>query len=350
MTKEIQDLEEISASVAHRPDFVQGGGGNTSVKSEAGKMVIKASGFELKEVNAGNGFTIVNAKAIADYFRQVDAVTNAIEQEKASIDFILQQMVETGHVMKLRPSMETGFHSLLDKYVIHTHSVYSNIINCSREATTLLERVFATSSLKPLLIEYCNPGFELSVNLHKKAEEYKNVNGKNPQVIFLQSHGLIVSSNDKGEAITLHKEVNEVLKKAFSVKAEYPEILLKEISENIYECTSDYLIDKFRKSNPSQKFFDRVLFPDQTVFFNNNFYFGSNDEWQNKINLNTSTFKITYKTKLKEARTIQETLTAYFYILEKIEENQCTPKFINQLDVDRINNMESEKYRRDLLK
>ena len=45
----------MSAAVGARNDYVQGGGGNTSVKLPGGLMAIKASGYCLSDVTAGGG-------------------------------------------------------------------------------------------------------------------------------------------------------------------------------------------------------------------------------------------------------------------------------------------------------
>ena len=54
---ELIQLIEISRAVGADPDWVQGGGGNTSVKSPDGKrMFIKASGTALSEMDELRGW------------------------------------------------------------------------------------------------------------------------------------------------------------------------------------------------------------------------------------------------------------------------------------------------------
>jgi len=54
MNKSLTDLVRISNAAGKDPSFVQGGGGNTSIKTDDGKfMYIKASGTALKEMNSG---------------------------------------------------------------------------------------------------------------------------------------------------------------------------------------------------------------------------------------------------------------------------------------------------------
>ena len=57
MDKALADLIRISNETGIDPTLVQGGGGNTSVKTDDGQyMYIKASGTALKDMNAKQGW------------------------------------------------------------------------------------------------------------------------------------------------------------------------------------------------------------------------------------------------------------------------------------------------------
>ncbi len=57
MDKALEELIRISNETGADPTLVQGGGGNTSVKTADGKyMYIKASGTALKDMNAKQGW------------------------------------------------------------------------------------------------------------------------------------------------------------------------------------------------------------------------------------------------------------------------------------------------------
>ena len=57
MDKALSDLIRISNATGKNPTLVQGGGGNTSVKTDDGKyMYIKASGTALKNMNEQCGW------------------------------------------------------------------------------------------------------------------------------------------------------------------------------------------------------------------------------------------------------------------------------------------------------
>jgi len=57
MDKALAELIKISRGTGRDPTLVQGGGGNTSVKTADGKyMYIKASGTALKDMNEQQGW------------------------------------------------------------------------------------------------------------------------------------------------------------------------------------------------------------------------------------------------------------------------------------------------------
>lgn len=351
MQKASQQLEYISQAVGQYPSLVQGGGGNTSVKIDDNLMLIKASGYELRDVTAEEGFTIVQTHNIADYFNNIILADIHATSEKESVDFIKTQVQNLPGKTPLRPSMETGFHAILDKYVIHTHSVYSNFINCSTDGEALLKKVFSKTNIKPLWITFKSPGFFLTLEIREQMRKHQEEHNEKPQVIFLKNHGLIITDNDVDTCLALDNKVNQIIQQHFNVQPkDYPTINLTQQAEDIYLSQSDYLRKFFKENKVDETFFDRILFPDQTVYFKGNFSFVPAEKPTNKININHSTGEILYNTHHKEARTIEETLIAYLYILEQINRHQLTPEFINNEEVEYINNMESEKYRQNLLR
>ncbi|MHC4704666.1 MAG: class II aldolase/adducin family protein, partial [Planctomycetota bacterium] len=65
MDKALEDLIRISNVTGKDTTLVQGGGGNTSVKTEDGKyMYIKASGTALKDMTARKGWRRMRLDAV----------------------------------------------------------------------------------------------------------------------------------------------------------------------------------------------------------------------------------------------------------------------------------------------
>ena len=70
----------------------------------------------------------------------------------------------------------------------------------------------------------------------------------------------------------------------------------------------------------------------------------------NKLNINTETGEIIYRTNEKEALTMEETLMGFVYVVESIRKNNLKIKTMSSSETDFIKNWESEKYRKSLLK
>ena len=107
----LKKLEYISKEVGQPIEYTQGGGGNTSVKLNDELMAVKASGFKLKQINPKEGYVVVNYKKILEYYNQVD-LNQERDYEKESTEFVNNNIVKW-RLKKLRPSVETGFHSAL---------------------------------------------------------------------------------------------------------------------------------------------------------------------------------------------------------------------------------------------
>ena len=69
-------------------------------------------------------------------------MTSDVSEDKFSDKVNTFQTESTG-----RPSIETGFHSYLGKFVIHTHSVFTNILNCSVEGKDQIKKLFPEAIL-----------------------------------------------------------------------------------------------------------------------------------------------------------------------------------------------------------
>lgn len=345
--KVLKELEWISQQVGRCPDQVQGGGGNTSAKLDHRYMAVKASGYRLDQVTERDGYVIVDYQKIRDYFSTVDT-SRDIDYEKESTDFIRACVLENGSrsPKNLRPSIETGFHSFMGKYVIHTHSVYGNILCCAREGREIAERIFS-EGFAMLWVPYINPGFDLTIELNKAMDEYKAKNGCLPKIVFMENHGVIVSEEKAESCLELNDRVNMAIKEYFAIEEEYPEIKVEKIGENLYKSRTEYL-SNFLRTNPIGPEFFRevVLYPDQLVYLGDNISF----EGKGKVNIDVGTGDIVYATNDKEAITIEETFTAYIYVVKKIKELRLSIQTMSEESIAFIKNMEGEKYRKSLLK
>jgi len=334
----LSELEIISRTVGASPAYVQGGGGNTSVKLDDELMAVKASGFALTQVTAQSGFVVVNYKKINEHYDSMGESPGE-DFEKKMNEVIQASIVDLPGIERLRPSVEAGFHSLLDRYVIHTHSVYANILCCSKEGESIARKLFE-GKLPLLWLPYVNPGFGLSMKIK---EEMKNLpNGvKYPSAVFMQNHGLIITAGCMRECLELHEKVNNEIKSYFNIKEPFPEICLEKISESEYESRTENVVDFFENSGYGFEYLNKyILYPDQLVYLNSSIF----GEGEAKVKLHDG--KVIYNTNLKTARILDETLSAYLYVTSNVMGRGLTLTTMTDEQINFITNWDSEKYRK----
>lgn len=343
----LKELELISGAAGSRIDYVQGGGGNTSVKLDGSLMAVKASGFKLKQITPSQGFVVVNYENIRNYYGAVD-MSQDTDFEKESVEVAKSNVVAMEGLPVLRPSVEAGFHSIMRKYVIHTHPVYANLLCCSTEGRALAEKLFGGKEYAYIWIPYINPGFCLTLKMKEEIDKCMAVSGKFPEVVFMENHGLVVTSDDLERVMELHEEVNNTIREHLGLKDKYPEIVLEEVGQDCFRSRTAYLADFFRNTKVDKDFFDRYsLYPDQLVYLNSSL---SVDEPGNKLNIDTNTGELLYRTNYSEALTTEETLLGYAYVMSCVKSCGLHIKTMNEKETDFIKNWESEAYRKSLVK
>ncbi|MCL2163895.1 MAG: class II aldolase/adducin family protein [Oscillospiraceae bacterium] len=204
----LREFARMSQIVGERNDYVQGGGGNTSVKLGNGLMAIKASGFRLNQVTETDGFAVVEVDTLND--------------------------VTVGQGYKpLRPSVEVGFHALLGKFVLHTHPVYANLALCSRNGVDRLPALME-GRYNYIVVPYINPGEELSAAIGKLLRP-------DTQVVFMVNHGIIVTADNAEECLQIHDDVNELVAKSYGVTRDDYDRFSQKIGLTLYPDQQVYL-------------------------------------------------------------------------------------------------------------
>ena len=199
----LAQLIEISRAVGTRTDYVQVGGGNTSVKSPDGRtMAIKASGTALTAMSESAGWVEVDIAAVLNIFERTElaALESAAREARVLQHFSSAVVGGTG-----RPSVETALHAMLGKFVIHTHPVAANALNCGPGQKALAE-ISAAGELPPLWVPYTDPGWRLAHFIKSAAEAYQKAHGCPPVVLFMENHGLLVSAPEVDACVALHAE------------------------------------------------------------------------------------------------------------------------------------------------
>jgi NAD(P)-dependent dehydrogenase (short-subunit alcohol dehydrogenase family)/rhamnose utilization protein RhaD (predicted bifunctional aldolase and dehydrogenase) len=209
MHSPIDELVEISRYYGKQKEFVIAGGGNTSWKNDR-HLYIKASGVGLADITE-SGFCVldrVRLEAISAMNFSEDPVSREEQVKNALLNCRINP--ESG----LRPSVETSLHNLFSySFVVHTHPTVVNALMCSRDAEQETIRLFGD---KVLFIPYTDPGFILFSLVRDKIADYKDKQGHDPQVVFIQNHGIFVAANSVDEIRGIYAGVITGIKSCFS--------------------------------------------------------------------------------------------------------------------------------------
>jgi NAD(P)-dependent dehydrogenase (short-subunit alcohol dehydrogenase family)/rhamnose utilization protein RhaD (predicted bifunctional aldolase and dehydrogenase) len=212
----LAQLIEISRLVGANPDYVQAGGGNTSVKSPDGRtMAIKASGTALTSMRESGGWVELDIAAVLSIFDLTNLATLPTNEREARVLQHLCSAAVGGHG---RPSVESALHAMFDRAVVHTHPVAANALNCGPGLKALLE-ITPPGELPPLWIPYADPGWRLATAVKSAADAYKKEHGRSPAVLFMENHGILVSTPEASKCLALHNEWVARCERYFAPKA-----------------------------------------------------------------------------------------------------------------------------------
>ena len=334
----LNDYARLSQSAGARMDYVQGGGGNTSAKLDDTYMVVKASGFCLSDVKPDQAYAVMDYSALRAFYRGHEAAEFE-NVEQAGSELAKASTIAIEGLPALRPSVEAGFHSLLGKFVIHSHSVYANLACCAVEMKQILTEALAGADYSWGMVPYIDPGARLSFAIREELSRVERETGKQPTVLFMQNHGLIVHEETADACLKLHDAVNARLAAFFGVDADA--FLQLDLEK--------YLENRLSTRNYDGSFFiETPLYPDQMVFFIGTLSFGAGEAKEGAL-LVLATGKLSFAIPKAQASVITQTLAAVLFIQEQIEKKGYTLSTMGEKAKQFIANWESEKYRKSLL-
>ena len=193
--KLLSDFARVSQAAGARADYVQGGGGNTSVKLPGGLMAIKASGFCLSDIRPDKAYAVLDGADLRNFYLTTEPSELADVEKEGSA----RAKADIRHIdglADLRPSVEAGFHSILKTFVVHTHSVYANLAACSTACRPIAAQAFAGANYTWGWVPYTDPGANLTFAIRDELRRVEAETGKAPSVILMQNHGIIVHDDD----------------------------------------------------------------------------------------------------------------------------------------------------------
>ena len=329
INNELVNFKNISKYCGERFDLVQAGGGNTSVKVN-NLMFIKASGYNLTNIDTFNGYVVIDNELLLN-----DIHNNSV-----------REVTKYNYIGNKRASIETFMHSILKKYTIHLHPVQINRVLISSNATDIIKQIYPSG----LIIEYLTPGIKVSNQI---MNVYNNEN-----VIFLLNHGIIITGDSINE---IYEIVNDVLhtfesyQKISYDKYKFTNEISKTINstfgiDNISYLCQDEIIREYL-NNKYHLFKEKITFPDSLIYCGVKILFGINnilqykelyDEYPKVIIENSYIYINSHSlTKCKE---IEEVLKSNLIILD----SDFQKVYLSNEEICFLNNWDAEKYRKNL--
>jgi len=219
--KELEQLIAISRKYGADTRYVIAGGGNTSYK-DAKHLWVKASGHALATIDE-NGFAVLDRTKLAPMGEKAYS-TNPAEREAQ----VKEDLADACLTKDRRPSVETSMHNCIDfAYVVHLHPTLVNGLMCSVNAANICDELFPDA----LYIEYTDPGYTLFKKVYDRLQAWKAAKGAQPQVIFLQNHGVFVGADTPEEIDAIYGKLMGMLESRVKPLPEGP----SEVDDSVTE-------------------------------------------------------------------------------------------------------------------
>ena len=203
----MQDLKTI-VELSHEfgtPEYVKGGGGNTSFKDES-TLWVKPSGTTLAGLQEDTFVTLNRAKVNELY--DVETPEEPHAREELVRNFMGEAVLNDAG----RPSVEAPLHNILEtKFVVHTHALLVNGMTCAKDGEAVCKSLFPDA----LWVEYIDAGYTLCMVLKDRIDAYKTAHGRIPKIIMLKNHGIFVSGDTAEEIRSIYASVMNPLREEY---------------------------------------------------------------------------------------------------------------------------------------
>jgi rhamnose utilization protein RhaD (predicted bifunctional aldolase and dehydrogenase) len=181
-------------------DYAILGEGNTSARADGDTFWVKASGAELRTIEA-SGFVRVS-------FDRVLALLDGGDLGDTDVRAGLEA-AKVDPTVAAHPSVETVLHALALQmesvnFVGHTHPTAVNAVLCSQKVEEAVAgRLFPDEIVycgpAPVYIPYTDPGLPLARAVRQALSNYLTEYGQSPKVVLMQNHGFIALGGTAAE-------------------------------------------------------------------------------------------------------------------------------------------------------
>lgn len=363
---QLKDLIAISQKFGKNEQYILAGGGNTSFK-DSERLWIKASGSSLAEINANGFVCLAREKLKVISTRQY---SNESQEREAQVKDDLHAAIL--YPKNKRPSVETSLHNAIEyPFIVHTHPTLINALLCSKNAKELSKQLFGNNIL---FVEYTDPGYVLFKRVENDIKKYRSRTGQEPQIIFLQNHGVFVGANTIEEIDSIYQHLTTRIME--ELKEPLPDARLTEVTNSDpirellvseFNCAEEGIVminnELIEHYTTGKQAFNKVakpLTPDDIVYCKSNFLFAPNDTTQIKNSINQFTAQFSYFPKViaienkgiafvDSTQKSAKTVAKVFLNMLKVCFLACNfggPQTLNQQQIDFIDNWEVENYRR----
>ncbi len=203
----LRTLTELSHEFG-TPDYVKGGGGNASCKTED-TLWVKPSGLTLASLQPGS-FLAMDRAALGRLFTLAEP-PRALEGE-AQIRNVMTMALKPG--VTARPSVEAPLHQVLHgTFVVRVHPALVNGLTCSRLGAQACAELFPDA----LWIPYVDPGYALCMDVRRRLLAYAGQHGQPPSLLLLENHGMLVTADTADGIRAIYRRVMLALRNRYAL-------------------------------------------------------------------------------------------------------------------------------------
>lgn len=187
--------------------------GNTSVRLDDDRMLVKASGSWLSRLEATD---LVEVR-LEPVVRLLDEPGAGDEEVAAAF---AEATVHRGGVAPPRPSVEAILHAVCltetpARVVAHTHPVAVNGLLCSSSAELLTAGALFPDQIvvlgrHTLLVPYVDPGLPLARHVRGLLRDFTARHGTHPRAVYLRNHGMFALGAGSDEALQITEMAQKV--------------------------------------------------------------------------------------------------------------------------------------------
>lgn len=213
---DLAELTGLSQAAGKRLDWAQAAGGNSSLKTADGLLLVKASGLRLDETSPRRGFVALDLEAVRavlddpsygglPHGRQQDAAGEALAAALRPL--------EGADTAGLRASLEAEFHALGARACLHVHLVEASAALCLEDAQAELDAALKPLKLPYAWVDYRPPGHSLACLVRD------GLRSRPVDLVGMANHGIVVWGPQAGAALALVERLQRGLAAHFKPAA-----------------------------------------------------------------------------------------------------------------------------------